>query len=55
MDFQDQFLKDQIQIIAKGDSYEKIQQEEREKVKSSLSTNEGRRHRSVALDIQIVH
>ncbi|GFZ18714.1 XS domain-containing protein [Actinidia rufa] len=45
MDFQDLFWKDQIQIIAKGDSYEKIQQEEREKVKSSLSTNAGRRHR----------
>ncbi|PSR88074.1 suppressor of gene silencing like protein [Actinidia chinensis var. chinensis] len=45
VDFQDQFWKDQIQIIAKGDSSEKIQQEEKEKVKSSLSTNAGRRHR----------
>ena len=50
MDFQEKFFKDQIQIIhdardAKEDSFEKIQQEEREKVKSSLSTNEGRRHR----------
>ncbi|PSS30844.1 suppressor of gene silencing like protein [Actinidia chinensis var. chinensis] len=51
MDFQEQFFKDQIQIIhdarnAKEDSFEKIQQQEREKVKSSLSTNEGRRHRA---------
>ncbi|KAK3012698.1 hypothetical protein RJ639_009854 [Escallonia herrerae] len=53
MDSQEQFFKEQIQIIhsardAKEDNFEKIQQEEREKVKvkqSSSTSIEDRRHR----------
>ncbi|XP_052192935.1 protein SUPPRESSOR OF GENE SILENCING 3 [Diospyros lotus] len=54
MDFQEQFFKDQLKIIheardAKEDDFEKIQQEEREKVKQSnanLSSTEDRRRRA---------
>lgn len=47
MDSQEQFFKDQIEIIrnareAKEDNFEKIQQEEREKVKQSYANPSSR-------------
>ncbi|KAH7866270.1 hypothetical protein Vadar_017941 [Vaccinium darrowii] len=50
MDFQEQFFKDQLQVIhkarvAKEDDFEMIQQEEREKVKAHVSAGGDRRRR----------